>query len=75
MIVSKVFEWSILNSLDHTLGLLFGIVEGMAVVCLIIFILTAQPFFNAQKVFGDSFYFNIVNSLFDASKEEIGNHV
>ena len=75
MIVAKVFEWSILKSLDRTLGFIFGIVEGAAVVCLIVFLLTAQPFFNAMNILDGSFYYNIVNSLFHATKEEIGNHV
>ena len=75
MIVSKVFEWSILKSLDRTLGLIFGIVEGAAVVCLIIFLLTAQPFFNVDRLFDGSFYYNIVSSIFNSSKEEIGTNV
>ena len=75
MIVSKVFEWSILKSLDRTLGFIFGIVEGGAVICLIIFILTAQPFFNVQTLFDGSFFYNLVTGLFNSTKEEIGNHV
>lgn len=75
MIVAKVFEWSILKSLDRTLGFIFGLVEGGAVVCLIIFLLTAQPFFNSMTILDGSFYYNIVNSLFHSTKEEIGNHV
>lgn len=75
MIVSKVFEWSILKSLDRTLGFIFGIVEGAAVVCLIIFLLTAQPFFSVNTLFDGSFYYNLVTSLFNSSKEEIGKHV
>ena len=55
MIVAKVFEWSILKSLDRTLGFIFGIVEGGAVVCLVIFLLTAQPFFSTQALFDGSF--------------------
>ena len=75
MIVSKVFEWSILKSLDRTLGFIFGIVEGAAVVCLIIFLLTAQPFFPVENLLYDSFYVNVVTSLFNSTKEEIGTHV
>ena len=55
MIVSKVFEWSILKSLDRTLGFIFGIVEGAAVVCLLIFLLTAQPFFSVDNLFDGSY--------------------
>lgn len=75
MIVAKVFEWSILKSLDRTLGFFFGIIEGAAVVSLFIFILTAQPFFSVQPLFDGSFYYNLVTSLFNSTKEEIGVHV
>ena len=75
MIISKAFEWSILKSLDKTLGLIFGFVEGAAVVCLIIFILSSQPFFSVRSLFDGSVYYNIVTSLFNSTKEEIGTHV
>lgn len=75
MIVAKVFEWSILKSLDRTLGFIFGIVEGAAVICLIIFLMSAQPFFNTQSIFENSFYYNLVTSLFNSTKEEIGSNV
>lgn len=75
MIIAKVFEWNILKSLDRTLGFIFGIVEGAAVVSLIIFLFSAQPFFNAGNLLNGSFYYNLVTSLFNSSKEEIGKHV
>ena len=75
MIVAKVFEWSILKSLDRTLGFIFGIVEGSAVVSLAIFLLTVQPFFSVQALFDGSFYYNLVTSIFNSTKEEIGTHV
>ena len=75
MIVSKIFEWSILKSLDRTLGFIFGIVEGAAVVCLIIFLLSVQPFFDVTNLFDGSFFYGLVNSIFNSTKEEIGNNV
>lgn len=75
MIVAKLFQWSILKSLDRTLGFIFGMVEGAAVVCLIIFLLTAQPFFNSMTILDGSFFYNLTSSLFNSSKEEIGTHV
>ena len=75
IIISKAFQWSILKSLDRTLGFIFGLVEGAAVVCLAIFLLTAQPFFNVQNIFDGSFYYNLVTSIFNSTKEEIGTHV
>ncbi len=75
MIIAKAFEWSILKSLDRTLGFIFGIVEGLAVVCLLIFLLNAQPFFEVQNIFEGSFFYNLITSLFNSTKEEIGNNV
>ena len=75
MIVSKVFEWSILKSLDRTLGFIFGLVEGAAVVCLAIFLLTAQPFFDVENLFDGSFYYNFVTSLFNSTQKEIETNV
>ena len=69
MIVSKVFEWSILKSLDRTLGFFFGIVEGAVVTCLIILLLDAQPFFSVSSLFDGSFYYNLVSSFLAARKE------
>lgn len=69
MIVSKVFEWSILKSLDRTLGFFFGIVEGAVVICLIILLLDAQPFFDVSSLFDGSFYHNLVSSFLTARKE------
>ena len=75
MIIARIFEWSILKSLDRTLGFIFGIVEGFSAICLIIFLLNAQPFFNIQPILDGSFYYNIITSLFNSTKEEIGTHV
>ena len=75
MIVARVFQWSILKSLDRTLGFIFGLVEGAVIVCLIIFLLTAQPFVNINPIFEDSFYVNIVFLIFKSTREELGTHV
>ena len=75
MIIAHIFQWSILKSLDRTLGFIFGIVEGAAVVCLIIFLITAQPFFSPHNIIDGSFYYNLVTSLFNSTKEEISTHV
>lgn len=68
-IISKVFEWSILKSLDRTLGLLFGIIEGLAIVGLLIFILLNQPFISVGKLLDGSFYADLINKIFIKTKE------
>ena len=59
MIISKLFEVSILKSLDKALGLFFGLVEGCAIVGFIIFLINLQPFFDPKSLFQDSFFYSI----------------
>lgn len=69
VIVAKIFEWNILKSLDRTLGFFFGIVEGLVVVGLIIFLFTVQPFFSTERLFEGSFFYGLINSILISTKE------
>ena len=66
MILQKIFQISLLNSLDHGLGLLFGLEEGFAVVCLIIFILQVQPFVDCGNLLNGSFFANLMGIVFSS---------
>ena len=63
LIISKIFQFKILKSLDRTLGVFFGIVEGLAVVWLLIVILKTQPFVNVDNVFEGSFFYSLINNF------------
>lgn len=71
MIIGKLFSWQPLKSLDRTLGFCFGIVEGLAVVWLIIFLLTIQPFFNADSLISGSFFAGLINSFLSGNNTDI----
>jgi membrane protein required for colicin V production len=45
-----------LGGLDHFLGLLFGILEGLLAVAVVIFIINIQPLFDKNDVLKDSIY-------------------
>jgi membrane protein required for colicin V production len=45
-----------LKGLDHFLGLLFGIIEGLLAVAIIIFIINIQPLFDKNDVLKNSIY-------------------
>lgn len=66
-IISKIFAWQPLKSLDRTLGFFFGIIEGLAVVWLILFLLSIQPFFSAENLIRGSFYQNLINNFMEKS--------
>ena len=70
-IIGKLFEMNILNSLDHALGFLFGIVEGLAIVLLIMFIICAQPFFSVDSLVQNSFFYNLFGHYILNSTKEI----
>ncbi len=70
-IVGKLFELNILNSLDHALGFFFGLIEGLAVVLLLMFILSVQPFFNMEGLFSNSIFYHIFGQFVSVSKNEI----
>ena len=70
-IIGKIFEVNILNSLDHALGFFFGIVEGLAIIFLIMFIILVQPFFPVDSLVSNSLFFNIFGQFVTDSTNEI----
>jgi membrane protein required for colicin V production len=51
------------GGLDHALGLVFGLLEGLVVVRLIIFVLDIQPLFNAESLLEHSIFARILDPL------------
>lgn len=76
MIIGKLFEISILKSLDRSLGFVFGCIEGFAIVCLIMFILINQPFFPVENLFEGSFFFSTFSNLMKSPEfKDVAQHV
>lgn len=72
-ILHKIFELRILRGLDKVLGAMFGLVEGFAIICLIMFIMTIQPFFDATGLLKDSFFYDLMNTFIPEVKAAITN--
>lgn len=62
-IIGHIFEEKILGSLNRTLGFAFGVVEALAIISLVLFLLSSQPFFDSSKLLNDSFFFNIFRKI------------
>ncbi len=58
-IVGKIFEGKILGQLNRLLGFAFGIVEGLAIVALVLIILTAQPWFDVAPILSGSIFYRM----------------
>ncbi|MDO4507357.1 MAG: CvpA family protein [Spirochaetales bacterium] len=71
VILKKIFSASILKSLDRFLGLVFGLVEGVAVVCIILLILTAQPWFNSDSILKGSLFLKYLEPVISVPKGAI----
>ncbi|MCI1208686.1 MAG: CvpA family protein [Treponema sp.] len=62
-ILNKIFSGEILRGLDHALGFLFGIVEGLVVVSFVLILMLSQPWINFDAVLKDSFFYSVLHSL------------
>lgn len=70
-IFAKLFSIPILSSLNHALGFLFGIVEGFAVVCFIMFIFMVQPWFDTVTIFSGSIFYDLLYPVISVTRESI----
>jgi membrane protein required for colicin V production len=52
-----------LGGLDHALGLVFGLLEGLVVVRLILFVLNIQPLFDATSLLEQSVLVKLLDPL------------
>lgn len=60
-VMKNIFGGEIFKQLDRFLGVLFGIVEGFAVVCVILILLRIQPWFSVSSVLEKSFFDSLLN--------------
>ncbi|MCR5189145.1 MAG: CvpA family protein [Treponema sp.] len=75
IVISKVFEWNILKSLDRTLGFFFGAVEGLAIVSLLLLLLSIQPFYPMEELFEGSFFYSLLGTILTHAPEGITKDV
>lgn len=64
-IVGGIFEGEILRSLDRVLGFCLGIAEGLVVVCAILVLVKAQPWFELAIVTNESFYWKVLSGFLE----------
>ncbi len=56
--IDRLMEKIHLDKLDKALGLFLGLIEGILVSGIIVFLLTVQPFFEVQDALGSSYIAN-----------------
>ncbi len=55
-LLKQIIEGIRLGKLDRFLGIVFGLIEGVVVVCLVLFIIDIQPLFDARQLLAKSFF-------------------
>jgi len=69
--IKKIIEGVQLGQLDHFLGFLFGCVEGVVIVCLLLFLISILPFFNADSVLEKSLFAKILLPFIIGDRKEV----
>jgi membrane protein required for colicin V production len=69
--LKNIIEGIRLGSLDHLLGFFVGCVEGIVVVCLILFLINIQPFVDSNAVLERSILAKILLPLIIGDKKVI----
>ena len=62
-ILKDVIAGAKLKGANKFLGAVFGLVEGLALVTLVVFILAIQPFFSASAILSDSIFAQLILSV------------
>lgn len=63
LLISKLCDFNVIRGLDRALGLFFGIIEGFAVVALIIFLLKTQNLFSTEQLLDRSFFYRLIEKF------------
>jgi membrane protein required for colicin V production len=59
-VLHDVVKGTHLGSLDKVLGLIFGLIEGFAVIALVLFVLSVQPVFDTRQLIEESYFAGIL---------------
>jgi membrane protein required for colicin V production len=68
--LKNIIEGIQLGGLDRLLGALFGFAEGVVIVCLILFLMSIQPFFDPEPVLEKSLFAKFLLPFIFGDKKE-----
>jgi membrane protein required for colicin V production len=70
MIFRKIIQGIQLSAMDRFLGVLFGLAEGVIVICLLLFLINIQPFFDPALLLKSSLFAELLLPFLVGSKWE-----
>ena len=66
----RVIDGIQLGGADHFLGFLFGIAQGLVVICLLLFFIIIQPFVDPEIILKGSFFAELLMGLIIGYRQE-----
>ena len=69
MVLKNIIEGIHLGGFDRLMGFVFGCAQGIVIVCLVLFVISIQPFFDPVIILGKSFCAEILLPLIMGSKK------
>ena len=73
--VGNLFDGEILQGLDRVLGFFLGALEGLLIVCIILILFYAQPWFEIDSIFKGSFFHSALYELLATPVEVVQNFI
>ena len=70
MIFKKIIQGIQLSAADRFLGIMFGLAEGIVVICLLLFLINVQPFFDSAALLQGSFFAKLLLPFLTGNKLE-----
>ncbi len=75
LLIKKIFSAKIFTSLDRILGFVFGLVEGLAIVAIVLIILSAQSWFDVSELLNGSIFYKMLSGVLAVPVEGVVNTV
>ena len=72
MLAGAVFSGEIMKSLDRVLGFMFGVIEGLFLVGILLIIIASQPWFDVSAVIEKSLYWKLLLPFISPSIRQFG---
>ena len=73
--LKTIIEGIHLGTLNRVLGFIFGVAEGVIVVCLLLFVIYVQPFADSARILNGSFFAELLLPFVIGIKEEAADRI
>ena len=72
VIIGKLFDNEILDGLNRTLGIAFGLLESLALICIILWALSKFPFMDFKPYLSNSLFYRLYQNIVIPASQVVG---